>query len=299
MGKFMSKILHAQCFKNAQNRLVVVPHRDLHAIPFAALWIQMNESGGQGKYLGDMLPGGIWMVPGLSIAVRVDERGVASKPLKECEILSATYPPVRLLSQHNEVMPKIGFGGRLHIHVRIADPCKPRIEVMSRRELKTCDILHLTCHDIFAGGQGAIAAHLNLSEVLNTTGLSFGTGDEALLNMADIWGMGLRNCTLAILVACSGAAVDVFSRSDESLSIGTAFLVAGARNVVCTLWPVHELSAAAIMSKCYEKLCAAAVDGDVDVSTISAFLGEAQSWFRDLTESEYFDVLDPLILMRS
>ncbi|PXF40555.1 hypothetical protein BWQ96_09729 [Gracilariopsis chorda] len=290
MGNFVSKILRAHHFENAPTRLVVVPHRHLHAIPFAALRIQIDESGGEGKYLGDVFTGGIWMVPSLSIAVRVDERGVASKPLKECEIVSATFPKVRLRPPHEEVMQKIGFGGRSHVH--IADPCPPHSEVMSRRKLKTCDILHLTCHGTFAGGRDTAAAHLNPSEVVNATGLSFGTGDEALLNMADIWGMGLRNCTLATVVACSGAVVDVLSESDESLSIGTAFLVAGARNVVCTLWPVHELSAAAIMLKCYEKLCSAAVDGDVDVSNISAFLGEAQSWFRDLTDSEYFDVLD-------
>lgn len=57
--------------------------------------------------------------------------------------------------------------------------------------------------------------------------------------------MGLKNCALATIVACSGAVVEFLSQSDESLSIGKALLVAGARNGVCALWPVHVPPAAA------------------------------------------------------
>ncbi|PXF44294.1 hypothetical protein BWQ96_05921 [Gracilariopsis chorda] len=54
IGNFVSKIFRAHHFENAPTRLVVVRHRHLHAIPFAALRIQIDESGREGKYLGDV-----------------------------------------------------------------------------------------------------------------------------------------------------------------------------------------------------------------------------------------------------
>lgn len=52
--KFISKIARQQRLEKIRPRLVSVPHRNLHAVSFGAVRIQIGECEREGKYLGDV-----------------------------------------------------------------------------------------------------------------------------------------------------------------------------------------------------------------------------------------------------
>jgi CHAT domain len=154
-------------------------------------------------------------------------------------------------------------------------------------------------------------ALLDPTEILHATGLvlaaeeqgNSGAEQTSLLEMVDIWALCAARCGLACVIACSGCVVNTGCRSDESLSIGTAFLAGGAKHVVTTLWPVEELCALAVMSRFYEKLrsheCALsesnmAENNTADRTTIGAFLEEARQWYRSLNFEEHHALLKRL-----
>jgi len=60
---------------------------------------------------------------------------------------------------------------------------------------------------------------------------------------------------------------EVAHAGDEWVSLSQSFLMAGARNVLATLWPVEDRSTAELMKSFYEELAAGA---DVDVALARA-----------------------------
>jgi CHAT domain-containing protein len=166
--------------------------------------------------------------------------------------------------------------------------------VKERREVRSSDILHLSCHGMFPGGGVARAALLDPSQVLESSGLLFDSDEtqntippSKLLSMVDIWSLQLAHCRLACVVSCSGGVVNTRSQSDECLSIGTAFLVAGARHVVCTLWPVNQVAAVLVMSRFYQNMCDITNEDANAPWHIARCLAQAQSWYRSLAPEEY------------
>ena len=302
IGRFVSSMLDGVKEDNPgyelPNRLVIVPHYVLNQVPFCAVPIRTGFDGYNGsnpRFLGDVFRGGIWMLPSMSIGVRIDKkkaRGQA-KNLSECKVVSATCPTLYIREQYKEMMRK-EIASRVNSHVHIEDPYPPREKIKMSEDVRECDILQLTCHGGFAGGRNVWSVLCNPSIVLSESGLSFGSREIDLtsekgrlmyLNMADIWGLNLKECRLVILVACSGGTVNVFSQNDESLSIGTGFLVSGARNVICCPWILSQITAVIMMSRLYKNVCR---DGDEEdrMWKLGEHLGEAQRWYRDLGDDE-------------
>jgi CHAT domain-containing protein len=156
-----------------------------------------------------------------------------------------------------------------------------------------CDVLHFSCHGTFAAGSGSPAASTNTSQVLDSSGLLFDGGavpgtrstlESKLLSMVDIWSLRVADCRLACVAACSG---DTSSQTDECLSVGTEFLVAGARHVVCTMWLVQQVSAVLVMSRFFLNLYKRSVEVSQQSWSISQCLAETQSWYQILTPDEY------------
>ena len=247
---------------------MIVPHYLLSKVPFCAVPItEIDKNGGVEKsFLGDLFCGGIWMVLSISIAVHIDRKKKSKEPkkLSDCKVVSTTCPSVILREQYNKTL-RDEIGKEVKKHVHIEDPYPPRTKIKMSKDLKDCDVLHLTCHGVFAGGRDVLSIYWSPSKVLCSSVLSFRSIERELvneeekelreLNMVDIWGLNLRECHLANVVACSGGTVNSLSDSDENLSIGTGFLVGGARNVICCLWPVEEIVAAATISQLYKNMC--------------------------------------------
>jgi hypothetical protein len=89
--------------------------------------------------------------------------------------------------------------------------------------------------------------------VISTSGTA-DTFDLELLSVAEIIGkLHMPYCELVVLSACD-TGLSRLHPASEFTSLPGAFLVAGARNVIASLWPAHDGAAALLMSALYEAL---------------------------------------------
>jgi CHAT domain-containing protein len=128
--------------------------------------------------------------------------------------------------------------------------------------------LHLACHGEF-----------DLDDPLRSW-LEIGPGER--LSAADVLDEFTIDAELVALSACRSGVSRVL-RGDEPMGLVRAFLSAGARAVLVTLWPVEDSSARMLMERFYRALLAG---GDP-----SAALREAQRMLRDLTLAQARDIL--------
>ncbi len=108
------------------------------------------------------------------------------------------------------------------------------------REGARHDVLHLACHGVF-NPDAPLASGLLLAD---------GKLDAMMLMQ------GPRlHARLVVLSACDSGAATVL-RGDELTGLTRAFLYAGARGVVVSLWPVDDAATALLMDLFYRDLCA-------------------------------------------
>lgn len=250
LGCMIRKIFDEAGITRTPKKLVIVPHRGLHKIPFSAIPIACD---GETKFLGDVVSEGIWTAPNLSICKYLHERGsrrVSSESRDALRVVSVTSDDLDTSTPFSKSVKK-AFGPktkRVLLKGREAEPEK----VLASGDVRKCDVLNINCHGRFADvmGKGHVS-RVDTDKVLNMSGLLLG---GKLLSMLDIWKMRLGRCRVACVVACSGGVVDTGSDSDQSLSVGSGFLVAGAQHTVCALWPVHQVVAVLVMLRFYENL---------------------------------------------
>ncbi|MBC8022558.1 MAG: CHAT domain-containing protein [Burkholderiales bacterium] len=93
-----------------------------------------------------------------------------------------------------------------------------------------------------------VAAHATIDEVDPLySALKLAAGD---VEAREIYGMDLRNARLVALSACSSGMGKV-SGGDEFWGFKRSFLVAGAKSLLVTLWPVADESTARMMQSFY------------------------------------------------
>lgn len=102
-------------------------------------------------------------------------------------------------------------------------------------------LVHIASHARLLSARG-IAAHLKLW--------------DADMLLPEVAGLRLAGA-LVVLAACDGAAADTLP-GDEVLSLSWALLVAGARSVLASLWPVEDSGAHALMALLYHALAGTA-----------------------------------------
>ena len=111
-----------------------------------------------------------------------------------------------------------------------------------REDLSPYSVLHCGAH-----GYVDPAEPRNTGIALSTAGL-----DSGFLSIADVLGMKLQ-CELVVLSACETAQGKIL-RGEGVQSMANAFLEAGARSVVASLWKVRDLETADLMQRFYEHL---------------------------------------------
>jgi CHAT domain-containing protein len=104
-----------------------------------------------------------------------------------------------------------------------------------------------------------------------------------LLTVMDIdTGLQMPECTLAVLSGCqSGLALP--GQGNEVVSLVTAFLNAGAKCVLASLWPVNDFACMLTMDRFFRAW-------RDEQQTIAVALQIAQQWLRKLTAGELLDV---------
>ncbi|MFD9098991.1 CHAT domain-containing protein [Streptomyces collinus] len=107
--------------------------------------------------------------------------------------------------------------------------------------LSRAEVVHFACHGVF----DPLAP--------STSGLRLSDGTMTVL---DVSRLHLRGAELAYLSACS-TAVSGVGLMDESIHLTSALQLAGFRQVIGTLWPVHDLIACQVAEDVYARLAPA------------------------------------------
>jgi len=217
-----------------KHRLLIVPHRDLHYLPFAALL----EPGASGRFLaqrdeiGSVASGAVWL--------RLRARPTASR----ANSLLALAPRPRDLPGAREEVRAIATLYGPDALVLIGD--------------------RATRESLAIAASGRSIVHLASRGVLNRHNPRFSyialapdRDSDGRLEVHDVARLSI-DARLVVLSACqtalgSGRLMDV-PPGDDWVGLVQAFQSAGARSVLATLWPVDDRATARLMSRFYQAL---------------------------------------------
>jgi CHAT domain-containing protein len=211
------------------DRLIIVPDRRLHTVPWAALW-----NAPRGRYLIEDVALSVApsasalmlkkqpaaLAPVLVIGDPHDE-GVASLPeaAREAEVIAAMYGSSTLLESEQATRARFLAGAR------------------------TSGMIHYAGHAESDATDPFGALHLAADQ-------PHATGD---LDTTAIAAMHLEKAPLVVLAAC-GTMRGESGHVEGMPSIARAFLAAGARGVIGTLWEVDDDAAAPLFRRLHLEL---------------------------------------------
>jgi CHAT domain-containing protein len=229
-------------------RLVIVPHAELHLVPFAALPVSRSGANGTARLIDRCE---VAVVPSASLlVVRDAERrgGPASRaePLLAIGGIAGGRGPSLPYSK-DEVERIAAASGVL----------RPVTLLLGRRAEETAwkeaapraGRIHIAAHGRAARGSPLFSS----LEMLPTP------KDDGHLEVHEILGLRLT-ADVAVLSGCetgqaSGYTADL-PPGDEIVGLSRAFLAAGVRTVIATLWPVADRAAADFMVEFHSNLTA-------------------------------------------
>lgn len=218
---------------SAYRRVGIVPHRELHLLPFAALSI------GGGDYLLDRVA--LFHAPSASLLdYTITRRERRSGPGR---VLAIGNP--RLESEAMDLPFAEKEAERLQLDfadvtVRLRDRAS---EDWLRAHASDFDIIHIASHGEFVEAEPMRSALL----------LAPGQGEaDGRLSVEDIFGLNL-NADLIVLSACQ-TGLGKLTAGDGLVGLNQAFVFAGTRQLVSTLWRVDDLSTALLFKYFYRNL---------------------------------------------
>lgn len=233
-------------------RVVIVPHGPLHQLPFGAL---LNEAK---QPLLEIAPE--WsMVPSATMLLQTLMTPVqqAKRPCLALGYDGAAGRRLRFTVAEAQAVAHLCGGeawqGDAGVVARL------------REQAHQYRWLHLACHGEF-----------NLDDPLRSW---LEVGPDQHLTAAEVINTWELHAELVVLSACRSGVSHVL-RGDEPMGLVRAFLSAGARTVLVTLWPVEDSSARLLMERFYNAL-QSETRGDA-----AAALQIAQHYLRNLTSSE-------------
>jgi CHAT domain-containing protein/Tfp pilus assembly protein PilF len=216
-------------------RLVIVPYAELHYLPFAAL----IDGDHDDRYLIQRFE--VVYAPSASVWVRLRNRSdLASQP----QGILAAAPRASALPGTGAEVGSIRrlFGDRATLLLGAAAS-----ETAFRRAVPEYGIVHLASRGVL-NKQNPLFSYIQLVS---------GGEDDGRLEVHEVFGLALA-ARLVVLSACetglgSGALADV-PAGDDWVGLTRAFLLAGADNVLATLWQVDDRATARLMNEFYRSL---------------------------------------------
>jgi CHAT domain-containing protein/tetratricopeptide (TPR) repeat protein len=221
---------------HGKSKLIIVPHRELHYLPFASLVIadrspaRMREPFLVERYVLEYTPSvSVWIKHSATREAAQNNRVLALAPR------TATLPASRA---EVEAIGRI-YGTRATVLTGAAAS-----EEAFRRSAPASAIIHLATFGVLN----------KRNPLFSFVDLAPGEGQDGRLEVREALGLSLH-ARLLILSACqtavsSGALEDV-PVGDDWVGLVQAFLVAGASNVMGTLWPVEDRTTAQLMERFY------------------------------------------------
>jgi tetratricopeptide (TPR) repeat protein len=224
-------------------RVVVAPHGPLHRVPFRALLTQ--------ELL--ITPSATLLVAGRGI------RSVGQHQVR-CVALGYAGNDEKLRLRHTEAEATLlaaATGGQAWVGAA------PKLAAV-RDVVGTARWLHIACHGWF-NHEAPLRSYLL-------------TGADERLTALEVLQHWRLNADLAVLSACQSGVSRVV-RGDEPLGLIRAFLGAGARAVVVSLWPVEDLPTFVLMQRFYHEL-----QQQPDAPALALWM--AQQWLASASRSE-------------
>ncbi|MGQ0539554.1 MAG: CHAT domain-containing protein, partial [Gemmatimonadaceae bacterium] len=203
-------------------RLTVIPDGYLHLVPWDALTGRMPN--GDRRFVAEQST--------VSVITSLRDAAAPDEPLPSLNLLAVGGPdPDRRLAVARELDAiRSAWRGRPFTRLEGAGANEAAV----RDSLPTAGILHFAAH----AEPNAVSPDRAVIQ------LADGPGEDGRLHAFELPALG-ANGVLVVLSACESGTGRTL-QGEGPLSIGRAFLRAGARQVMVTLWPVGEQSIAVI-----------------------------------------------------
>lgn len=222
--------------------LIVVPHGDLHFLPFAAL------SDDDGRFLGDAYA--LSLLPSAS----------ALRYLQRPTLASGVAPRALVLANPDYTLP-----GAVAEAQAIARLFESRVlngdqatEQALREYAGQADILHFATHGTFLP-DAPLASYLVLvpaAPAEATTSVRGGDARAERLEAAEVYGLDLRQTRMVVLSACESNLSTI--TGNDPFGLTRAFFFAGTSSVVASLWLAPDDATTLLMERFYTHLRAGA-----------------------------------------
>lgn len=256
----------AQIAAGDLKRLMIVPDGPLTMLPFESLVVAVEDD--RPRYVLDVGPPVVYE-PSSTIMWNLSQRPAASLKDAASAVLSVGDPayggsrsagdveggsaPSRYRALGGE-LSRLPFSawettwleqvfGKYGITVEKltrADATEANV----RRKLDGRRVVHLACHGLTDTTYGNMFGALALTP---GSGRTPDPNNDGFLTLAEIYGLPLRQCELAILSACD-TNVGPQQRGEGVWALSRGFLVAGSKRVVASNWYVDDRSAAGLIS---------------------------------------------------
>ena len=237
-----------------KTRLTIVPHAELHYLPFAAL---LGGSGRE-RFLVERFQ--LMVTPSASVWLALGSRA----PGHSASGILAFAPATRDLAGLAPGSRGDRAAGRKQLSVVVGTAAT---EAAFRRDAPGRRVIHLATYGVL-NKQNPLFSFVALAP----------DGDnDGRLEVHEVFGLDLA-ADLVVLSACqtgvgSGALTDV-PAGDDWIGLSRAFLSAGAARVMATLWPVQDRASAALMERFYKEYVVGADPGRALAVAQRALLAE-------------------------
>jgi CHAT domain-containing protein/Flp pilus assembly protein TadD len=225
--------------KIRQKRLMIVPHGELHYVPFAALYDEKRS-----KYLVEDYP--ITYVPSASTIrfLREKDSPVGGGALVLGDPVTASQPRLRGAGREAQTV-----AGKLHTTAILGEAAQ---ESLLYRLDGKIDLLHIAAHGTYDATSPLFSA-IHLAE---------GHGENGQLNVDEIQSkLDLSGVNLVVLSACRSGFGNP-GGGDEIIGLTRSILYAGSPGVIATLWDISDEATPPLIDKFYDHLLAGATAAD-------------------------------------
>lgn len=208
--------------------LIIVPHGMLHYVPFPAL-VTDNDR---------------FLIEDVAISI-VPSASVLIETLRTQRTTPASFigfGDSSLQRAEKEILKIVGsLSGIQESHYTTKGTAT---ESNFKKSIPGKAIVHVTAHGNFPAETALFSQSIILGKDQD---------DDGILEAEEIKNLDLRSASLVVLSICNGTLYRI-GPADEPFGLVRAFLVAGAQNVMGTLWPLEEEFSYAFMSEFYRHL---------------------------------------------
>lgn len=253
----------------AAPEVVVVPDGLLHQLPFEVLVAEAGAGNAPSRYWLDTGPAIRYAASATALS-RLSKAAsrLEGGPLSPLKIVSVSNPefgaasvagrtlePLPGTARESEAIKAAFLGTGSMAEVQILQGREAR-EPAVRAALPGARYIHLATHGLVDESHEGLFATLALTPAARTP---VDPTDDGQLQLYEIYGLALR-AELAVLSSCESRGGRVVA-GEGVFALSRAFLAAGARRVVASLWPAEDDSTAEIVSEFFRAAAVAEARG--------------------------------------